>query len=628
MNNKLIYIAPVLAVLFITSAGRANDIPALIETARSDFQPVGDQDVKLALTKMRSAQRAVARFLADRPDAAEGWKNYLMWEEQNQQLASAATLDARFWKKVYSRELVSSAGLDRPAFQQHRAATRALINVLESAADASLSDRYQATLDRLSALLDEGAIAIGPDQAEEVSQLLEQLDQQQQAAELIEAVKKSFSARNVLVYVPEQYIDQERSGDVERAFQVNDRVAGARVRGNGVMTAQYEWFPVASDNGATWQMTLRGDSVSRTTAYQNRISVRTRSTIPFRSQGKVVFDLSGYRVSDFTTSGQLRLRTTSIRTPFRGLRHRIARRRALKQQASSRRLSERNARRGISASFQREVVSRLADANQSYREEVLLPLMSYDQMPSDSQFRTTSDSVQVGLRLANSRQLAAGNGIDDFYTGQQFRLAVHQSALNNVATSLAGKTRSLGGMLRQLQSGPQGQGTEDQPDVDISFAEVSPLRLSLDDGKIVVRMAGSSFRRGGQKYSAMEIAFRYACRYEQGEWFLALDGEPVVEHPERPDGSRPRLGIRDLSLRRILLSIFQRDLPERIALDRLELPFQKDLLGPLKAVHFESQNGWVLLAAVRPSDLRPAVAETTDVVVPVSFDAEERAVAE
>lgn len=625
MNRKLIHIGAALAVLSVASTVRANNFPALIAAARSNFQPVGDRDVQAALIEMRSAQRAVAQFIADRPKYAMGWKEYLHWDEQNRQLASAAALDAPFWKQVFSRETISAAGLDHPAFQQHRAAMRTLINVLESAADASLHDQYQATLDRLSELLSEGTSKVDPDQAEEISQLLEQLDRQRQAPGLVEAIRESFSQRNVLIYIPEEYLAQERSGEVHRSFSVYEYIAGASVRGNGVMTAQYEWSPVANDNGATWGMNVQGDTVSWTTAHQNRVSVRSQSTIPFRSQGKVTFDISGFQVSGFSTSGRMRLRTTSIRTPFRGFRHRIARRRALKQQASSRRLSERNAKRGISDSFRREVESRLHDANRSYREEVLLSLKCFDQMPSDSMFRTTRDSVQVGLRLANSRQLAAQSGFDDFYAGRLFRLAVHQSALNNAAMTLAGKTYSLAKMLRQLQPDSQIESTDEQPDVDISFAEASPLNLSLNDGKIAVCVSGDSFRRAGQKYSAMEIVFSYTLCYEQGDLYLKLDGEPIVAHSLSPDGTRAKLGIRDLSLRRVLLSIFKRDLPEKITLDQLELPFQRELLGQLKAVHFESQDGWALLEAIRPQNLDPVPADTADTVVPVSFEAEEPA---
>ena len=623
MNKKHYCLCLAFVVLFASHTVQATDFPALIEAARSDFQPVGEQNLQLALTKMRSAQRAVGRFLADRPKYAEGWRVYLRWDEQNRQLAKPTELDAPFWRAVYLREFHAAAGLDHTAFREHRAATRQLINVLESSADASLDDRYQKTLDELSSLLGEDITAVKPDQAEAVSQLVEQLDQQQQAPDLVKAIREAFSLRNILIYVPDSYIDRDRSGSIKQSYPVNTRVAGASVRGSGTMTAQYEWSPEASSNGATWRMEVHGDSVSRTTAYQNRISVGSRSSLPFQSWGKVTFDLSGFRVSDFTTSGRLRLRTTSIRTPFRGIRHRIARNRAIKQQGSSRYRSERNAKRDISSSFRHEIESQVAEANDRYREEVLLPLKCFDQMPSDSMVRTTDDSVHVGLRLANSRQLGALDGINDFYGGQQFRLAVHQSALNNAAMSLAGKTQSLGALLRQLQPEPGEKLADKSSDVDITFAEISPLMLSLNDEKIVARISGKGFRRGGQKYSAMEIEFCYALRYEQGEHFLELNGEPTIAHPLSPDGTRPKLGIRDLSLRRILLSVIKRDLPEKVALDQLDLPLQRDLLGPLRAVRFESQNGWALLEAVRPQDLEPLESEPRDVVVPVSFNEEQ-----
>jgi len=610
------------------SIGRADRLTLDIESARSKFRPIGEEDVRLAVDEMRSAQGPVARFMRDRPEYAEGWRQYLHWDKQNRQLADPSSLDVPFWKSVLLLESVSSAGLDRPEFQQHRAAMRNLINVLQAAADPALRDSYEATLDSLSVLLESGATGVDSDQAQNITQLLEQLDKQGQGTELLGEIKKHFSRRNVLIYVPEKSIDRDRHGTVERSFQVSERIGGASVRGSGVMTAQYDWSPVTSDNSAIWRMDVEGTSVSRTSAYQNGVTVRNKSTIPFHSQGSVTFDLSGFRVSDFSTSGNLRLRTTSIRTPFRGLRNRIARRKALKQQASTRGISGRNARRGISNSFRREVESELIDANRNYREDIVLPLNCFDLFPTDSTVQTTSDSVQIGLRLANSRQLAAQHGVDNFYSGNQIRLAVHQSALNNLATSLAGQTRSLRKMLLELRPSDEQEVDDEQNDVDITFSDLSPIIVSLDEGMIRVRILGENFRRGGQKYRAMEIQFHYDLRYEQGEHYLSLAAKPIVAHPLGSGGSRPKLGIRDLSLRRILLSILERDLPEKIALDEIELPFQVDLLGPLRTVHFQSDNGWALLEATRAENSETVLVEARDTVVPVSFRAEDAALTE
>ena len=623
VNKSQLFLVIVLAICCSAGVAKANETLQLIEAARADFQPVGKPEIQHALTTMRAAQKGVRRFLANRPQYAQGWKNYLNWDEQNRQLASLEALDASFWRVVYLREFRSAAGLDHSAFQMHRAATRRMINVLESAADESLSDHYQSTLDRLATLLDDGSAGVDADQADEVARLLDELDRQQQASGLVKNIREAFAQRNILVHIPERLVDRERTGTIEEDFQVNQRVGGARVRGSGVITAKYEWAPKASKDGAMWRMNIRGDSISRTTAYQNRVSVGSRATIPFHSIGTVRFDLTGFHVSDFTTTGRLRLRTTSIRTPFRGIRHRIARRRALQHQGGSRYRSERNAKRDISASFRREVESRIADANRRYQEEVLLPLKCFDQMPSDAVIRTTDDSIQVGLRLANGRQLSALEGVDNFYTGDQFRLAVHQSALNNAASSLAGKSRSLGRILRRLQGSNLEESEKEQPDVDIAFADFSPLNLSLNDDKVVVRLTGKGFRRGGKKYSAMEIKFCYSLGYEHGEHYLVLEGEPLVQHSLDSNGSRPKVGVRDLSLRRILLSILERDLPQRITLNQLDLPLQRGLLGPLAAVHIEAQNGWVLLEAVRPRDIDPVIAERGEGVVPVSFNAEE-----
>ena len=97
----------------------------------------------------------------------------------------------------------------------------------------------------------------------------------------------------------------------------------------------------------------------------------------------------------------------------------------------------------------------------------------------------------------------------------------------------------------------------------------------------------------------MEISFTYEIRYEDSQQWLVRKEDPTVQHPVGKDGSRPRLGLRDLSLRRVLLNTLKRDLPERIALREVRLPIPARIFEPLEAVHMTSDNGWLTVKAKR-----------------------------
>ena len=143
-----------------------------------------------------------------------------------------------------------------------------------------------------------------------------------------------------------------------------------------------------------------------------------------------------------------------------------------------------------------------------------------------------------------------------------------------------------------------------QPDpVRITFADRRPLRVSFQDDELTLALSGKAYVYRKQRYSGMDIIFRYRLQASGATPEFVLSASPEVLLPMRPDGERSRSGVRTITLRRILTNVLQRDVPKSILLDKLSLPQRSNVLGEFAVARMTINDGWLTLDA-RPVELR------------------------
>jgi hypothetical protein len=94
----------------------------------------------------------------------------------------------------------------------------------------------------------------------------------------------------------------------------------------------------------------------------------------------------------------------------------------------------------------------------------------------------------------------------------------------------------------------------------------------------------------------MDLVLQYHAERKDDRWWLVRSGPPEVALPKRPDGTRPKLGIRDYALRRILTNVAERDAPQRSELVLRQLRPPLDSLEPLVVRELVLNNGWFCVA--------------------------------
>jgi hypothetical protein len=161
---------------------------------------------------------------------------------------------------------------------------------------------------------------------------------------------------------------------------------------------------------------------------------------------------------------------------------------------------------------------------------------------------------------------------------------------------LASRTMSLRAALQQLLgSAAATQGDDDRP-LNITFDEKCPLNVSFEEGQMTISLCGQGYESGGKRYSAMDIELALHPERAGDGWWLVQSRPPQVMLPISADGRRPKLGLRDYALRRILTNVLERDVPRRMELKVANLPSPLDRLGPLTACEVLVGDGWFCLA--------------------------------
>ena len=576
----------------------------LIAQARESFQPVTQDHVLPAVSKVRHALDAVEKAVGTEGQFAATWKRYLYWDKQMDGLNRSGGPNAEFWKWIYRRVARNNAGLEHASFQQYRKAVRELIQVMDAANSPALSKEFESTLNQLAELLQSPREMPEADRADHISVLLGDLARQQQAETLRSAIRQQYNHPNVVLRLPASWLQRMRREPIELDFPVNEYIRGVAVRGTGHMSATRSLSFVPSTNRLKMRFAISGTTHSTTTGTRDRVTVNTAGVLPFVSTTEIVFDKEGVTLAPFETRAQLRTQITRVSADYLLFSRRNAGvREAYARQEADRREAEQNAIADLSAMFDKQLTSTIGKLQDDYRGQLYHPLVRLERVPEKTRFRTEAGAATMEMLFADSTQLGVRRPADLSGDSEWLRCFIHQSAINNFAEVLSGRTEALDVALRRFLAA--GDPAADQPpdQVWITFDDRRPLRVAFQDDEVTLALAGKAYQYRKQRYSGMDIIFRYRLQASGATPEFVLSESPEVRLPLRSDGGRQRVGVRTIALRRILTNVLQRDVPKSIDLDKFPLPQKANVLEDFAVERMTINDGWMTLDA-RPMELR------------------------
>lgn len=587
----------------------ATELHDLVAAARSQFQPVTDEHVQLALQQVRDALQSAEN--APYP-IGQDWQTYLLWNEQREHAKGGSPVDVEFWQRVFALLAENHAGLERKQFGQLRGAIRHLLDVVDARAQLDLQAEYSALLDKLAQALPADESTPSSATLGRLSDLLTQLARRQQAAELVTAVRKKFVHPNLIVAIPQSAIKQVLDQQVEQPYDYKRNIGGAATTGRGVIKATIEAALVADDATAAIRVRIAGESLASTTSYEDSVRVSTRGNLQFTSTATVRPTSSGLQADAVRTEGELSSRVVGVSSPYRGRRASQARAQARARHDARLSLAESLAIKDLNGHLTKELNAGRDDVNALFRERVHDPLARFDRFPEEITFRNDKASTWLFATVADQRQLAAPPDVLDCGPEDSVRLCCHESVINNTAAAvLASRTRSFDELFGQLTGQALTTATDDPP-LTMTFSNRGPLGVHFLEGEVLLTLSPSRYDYQGHTHSGMEIQLRLKVEQSETNWCLTRVGKPNITPYELPDGSRARLNVRELAFRRILLNRLERDWPASVDLSLINLPTDLKLNARLATESVQIRDGWFLLSAKVSANGKKALAPASE----------------
>ena len=196
--------------------------------------------------------------------------------------------------------------------------------------------------------------------------------------------------------------------DVDETRPVQDVILGTRVAGQSRTTGKPTVTLADDDDSASFVLTLKGTTVSRTVGYNGPAVIRSRSETFFTATKRVVFQAGqGFVSEPAKIDARTRITTEGIGSTRPGLRGRLVQRQAAPQVAASRRAAEeivrQKAMRRVSAAFDRHLEGRLERLNRALDMREAIAFVLRGETEPRYVFCTADGCVQI----------VASAGVDD-----------------------------------------------------------------------------------------------------------------------------------------------------------------------------------------------------------------------
>jgi hypothetical protein len=451
---------------------------------------------------------------------------------------------------------------------------------------------YQQTLDEIAKVLPKPGKRLSAEGARSLSELTSELVRLRQAPELVQRLSGSHAEPNLRVLVPTAMIKGFFDQDIDWPYDYGRYIGGAAVRGDGRLLATLRSSVEWSDSNAAVRLDVEGASDSETWSVENGVGVGTTNSLAFKASSTLQFTPEGILIPPFQATGDLSSRITRMSNSYSGRAASVARSEAYARHRGRLGTAERSALSDVSRGMTEEIGGRLELVDQEYQDRFRMPLVRCDRFPERTQLTSSLQGMEMQSLFADPQQLGAGSKSPAFADQPHLQILCHETALNNTfPATLGGRERSLQETLSGVMPGDSFADANPNA-LRLRLDESSPLRVVFEANEIAIRVRATSLMYqydggSGDSEGDITISFRYRLQRddENGGWRLVLAEAPQIQLPP--------LGIRGVTLRRILANILKRDMPEQIKIGRIEPPAVLAGLGVLEPETLVAKDGWL-----------------------------------
>ncbi len=582
----------------------------LCKTAEGQFSPIQSSQVQTVLCRVRQKTDALECRLVNWGSKPEKiWRDYLDWDQWAGEVKKTSP-DLTKLDAIYSRLGRDDGALGLIWFVELRQALGDYLNVARGVDNPEIQTAYKKLLVVLPGLVTDYQETPTDEKAAQIGQAIAWLERFHQADEVVADVRCRFGRPNFYGQVSRDFAAMGLEESLEEEVTVRDRILRTPITGSGVMTGTTKLQFVPCEDRAIFQWLVDTTACTNNVGRRMGVSVYSNATTLIESQARLMLDADGLYGEDAVSSASTHTRFTKISacSPLiRSFAWRQACSTKGRAEAEAARHAKRRANRRIDSRIQGEVEK----FNQQYLDRVQEPLAQRMAFPDQLQFSTTETALEVVGREMGVAELAAPNGPPVLEKNHHIALRLHESAINNLtSTLLAGRTldeprlyelteEMLGRVPEFLKQ------EEGQPTWEVEFADRGPLTVEFDGGFLAIVLRAKSFTRDGSRYDGMNVTARYKIeKIDAGYQMVRQD--KIAAFPPGFDQEKRRLSGREQTLRRLLEKRFAKVFPESWELNEPIRPEKRwAKAGEIFLNECDTQAGWIVLGWDAKKESKP-----------------------
>ncbi len=577
----------------------------LARRARDDFSPTTAAELEESRRRLATDVAALRRYLSRLGKQRDHWEEFLRLDELAAHLSASTPPDPAQLEPIYRRFASGYPGLRLPVFSDVRSALQARMHRLATAANEKAQENFAQTIDVLAENLAQYAQKPSEEQLAIFAGATELLEESGQAPTLVRSLRAHFSRPNLWVEVSKTLVDAGIGMEVDESTPVREFILGTDVRGTGQTVGRVNVELVPDRDRATLDAIFLGTIFTRTVGVNGPATIRSRGITRIGARKRLRLDADGLHGLPTVSAARTSTTTTGVSTnlcwPLRSVADRVAEKRVRESKSQANRIAARRAERQFNRRMDTRASTILAERTAGPLRRARWELAEREQFPGLLRFRTTADELSLTVLQAGRHQLGAPTAPPERPGAGLISIRVHESALNNLATGfLSGlelEERQFKTDMEEVLGRQLPERFQPEPGKEpwtITFERRRPITVRFSDGTLAVTIRGRSFKSGEDYYAQpMNISFAYKVEPAEVGIKLVRQGEAEIQPPGHDPESGRRLGVRQVTLRRMLQRRFERILDAEIVPEALELPEPWSRVGKLVVSKLASADGWL-----------------------------------
>ena len=623
VGNSICVVFSAASVLLISAASlpAQDDIAKLIDQARSEFKPIGEEQSAAARDDARARMKEVAEFVDPSSENGKHWLHFLRWDPLKESLATEQLQTIKPIEDTLAQINRNENGLENRHFRRLAKALRRYhdLAVVSSWKDKA-PENYNKLLEGMRRNLDAYRKEATPQVKQALTDQLTLIDGSGQSPKLVEAVRHEVAQPNAFVEISTSLIAAS-AGPINRDEPITDCILGTNIHGHAHSTGKVDVVSVPSDNKAVVVFKSKGHSFSNNTGFNGPAVIHSTSDTDFSAKKRVELSDAAFTATSATANATTDLHIHSVAKQGGGLGSRLVSsigwRKAQSSRGQAEAIAADHAEGRIAGHFDDELNDEVQKARKRYEDEYRRPLERRGEVPEHIVFSSNKSAVKFEVTQASHTQLGAVTVPPEASEHHDVTMRLHESAVDNYSASILGgatarQTKAdedvkfnvhmpkwMDKMWKNRKTEATNSGKEEPfKQFALKFRENRPFSVNFANDKVKLTIHIAHLTSGDKDFDNWDVTGSYAPKISDGKVILTRKGELDVSHKAGGENIAKRQNLKEELNKR---SDQGRGFPKTIQFDPVKPEGKMADAGPLAFSKFTTGQGWVIIGMDRQS---------------------------